>query len=141
MAIGYLVAVSGAANDAQPVSDPQQQCIQQHGGKDWFPSTDGCNSCACDKNGLVLCTLRACVTTNDTQVSPDLRQQCIQQHGGKDWFPSTDGCNMCGCDKNGTVSCTMKACLGAADSGASTALQVQSAVALIVPAALFLWQC
>jgi len=29
-----------------------------------FPSSDGCNQCSCQKDGTVVCTLRACAATS-----------------------------------------------------------------------------
>lgn len=65
-----------------------------------FPSSDGCNSCACDA-GEVVCTARACFIG------------CL--HGGKTYqpgqqFPADDGCNTCSCAEGGQVSCTEKGC-------------------------------
>jgi len=70
---------------------------------DRFPSTDGCNTCACDSDGSVSCTLIGCGVPG----------QC--QYGGVtydagDSFPSADGCNTCACDGDGSVSCTLIGC-------------------------------
>lgn len=35
----------------------------RHRPGDTFPSSDGCNTCSCGKDGVVACTLRACVAT------------------------------------------------------------------------------
>ena len=72
-----------------------------------FPSTDGCNSCFCDVDGQVSCTLKACIGDGGSTCS----------YGGQQYdvgasFPSTDGCNSCGCSATGEVSCTERGCDG-----------------------------
>jgi hypothetical protein len=68
---------------------------------DWFPSTDGCNSCSCQNDGSVICTEQECVTA------------CI--YAGKTYapgedFPALDGCNTCTCGADGSVGCTKIGC-------------------------------
>lgn len=97
-----LPADAGADGGAAPVG-----CA--YGGKTYkvgesFPSTDGCNSCACTAEG-VACTLKAC--------DPGVSAGCsyggtVHKFGAT--FPSTDGCNECTCTEAG-VACTKKACL------------------------------
>jgi hypothetical protein len=66
----------------------------------WFPSGDGCNSCACE-NGQAACTLMDCV------------QEC--SYNGATYpvgqtFPAGDGCNNCSCEIGGSAVCTTMAC-------------------------------
>jgi hypothetical protein len=81
----------------------------EYGGKvynvgDGFPSTDGCNSCSCEEEG-VACTLMACA---------DGCEYDGKHYGYGDSFDSTDGCNTCSCSEEG-VACTEMACAGGCD--------------------------
>ena len=81
------------------------------GGCDWqgqhyapgqtFPAGDGCNSCSCEPNGQVACTLMACVQGCDYNGK-------LYQPGES--YPATDGCNTCTCQMDGQSICTKLAC-------------------------------
>lgn len=77
-----------------------------------FPAEDGCNTCRCEADGRVACTLIGC-EPGDGGASGG---GDVCQYGGKtyragDTFPSTDGCNSCSCGPGGSVGCTERACL------------------------------
>lgn len=65
-----------------------------------FKDADGCNSCECQEDGTVGCTLMAC--GDDCTYGGEV-------HPFGSAFPSLDGCNTCTCDANG-VNCTEMAC-------------------------------
>jgi hypothetical protein len=99
-----------------------------------FPSPDGCNTCWCEENGLVVCTEIACECpldfvcqdgslpqgancecpppVCDTATGQDCA--CIGPDGRPiapgESFPAPDGCNTCYCDANGGIACTEMAC-------------------------------
>ncbi|XP_048750942.2 kielin/chordin-like protein [Ostrea edulis] len=64
-----------------------------------FPSTDGCNTCRCER-GQVTCTRRKCISCyyDGVMYTP--------------WtdFKSVDGCNWCKCLPSGRIQCTKKNC-------------------------------
>ncbi|MFO0744469.1 MAG: hypothetical protein U1F43_02200 [Myxococcota bacterium] len=99
LALAAAVATA-ACDDVNP-----QACVvdgESHALGTTFPSSDGCNTCACGRDGVVNCTARACVTT------------C--QYNGATWqvndtFPAIDGCNSCTCLPSGDVGCTVMACV------------------------------
>ncbi|HOD25399.1 MAG TPA: hypothetical protein PKK83_24090, partial [Polyangiaceae bacterium] len=69
---------------------------------DSFPAADGCNSCACNEDGSVVCTLVDC-------------ERVTCEYNGKsyevgDSFPAADGCNSCACNEDGSVVCTLVDC-------------------------------
>lgn len=77
-----------------------------YGGKtyhpgDSFPAGDGCNTCGCDSDGSVGCTLMWCEPGCDYNG---------QHYAPGQSFPAGDGCNTCTCDSGGGVSCTEMAC-------------------------------
>ena len=81
------------------------------------PSNDGCNTCSCQQDGQVACTLRAC-----GDASSDASSTC--SYGGETYssgatIPALDGCNTCTCTANG-VACTEKACLDSGQPGSCT---------------------
>jgi hypothetical protein len=66
-----------------------------------FPDVDGCNTCICEPNGLVSCTLMACVDT------------CVYEgevYMEGESFEAGDGCNTCSCLAGGRVVCTKRYC-------------------------------
>jgi hypothetical protein len=71
-----------------------------------FDSPDGCNTCSCSDNGMVICTAMAC--------PPKVEDVC--RSGGRSYnpgeiFTAIDGCNSCTCnEKGGMAACTRKAC-------------------------------
>ncbi|MCG5051737.1 MAG: hypothetical protein KA712_02145 [Myxococcales bacterium] len=81
---------------------------------DGFPASDGCNTCSCGADGLVACTLIACLGGGGGAGGKSGPSGCTS--GGKvhavgESFPSPDGCNTCSCQADGSVACTEKACL------------------------------
>ncbi|WP_437604000.1 hypothetical protein WMF28_20690 [Sorangium sp. So ce590] len=70
---------------------------------DSFPDNDGCNSCYCNEDGSVACTLMACIS-GCTYEGVD--------HAPGASFPASDGCNTCTCDPSGSgnVACTKIGC-------------------------------
>ncbi|XP_064614551.1 kielin/chordin-like protein [Liolophura sinensis] len=88
---------------------------------DGFNSSDGCNRCGCSDNGLVMCTLMACVNLESVrqQLSREAITPGVCLYNGHvykagEGFKSTDGCNRCGCSDNGLVICTQMACVNLA---------------------------
>jgi hypothetical protein len=74
---------------------------QEYNAGDSFASDDGCNSCSCDEDGMVLCTEMACF------------EGC--NFGGVvyevgDWFPAEDECNECVCLDAGAIACSETDC-------------------------------
>ena len=72
---------------------------------DSFPATDGCNTCSCNPDGQIACTLIAC--------APDAGVTCMYNgrvHQVGDSFAAVDGCNTCSCLPDATVACTEIAC-------------------------------
>lgn len=89
---------------------------QSYAAGDTFPSTDGCNSCFCSADGLVGCTLRACVDGGPPGADAAGPVTCTyggQTHAPGAVFPATDGCNSCHCFDDGTVGCSLIACVDA----------------------------
>jgi hypothetical protein len=107
-----------------------------------FESTDGCNSCSCGANGLVACTLMACIATGGTtgvggasaavggSTGGTCKYNNVTYAAGAS-FKSTDGCNTCSCSSNGLVACTEMACLatGGTTGAGGTTSSVGGAVA------------
>jgi hypothetical protein len=69
---------------------------------DTFAAGDGCNSCECQEDGTVGCTLIGCVASCDYNGTT---------YFAGDTFPSGDGCNSCSCGEDGTVACTLADCV------------------------------
>ncbi len=72
-----------------------------------IPASDGCNTCACDPSGAVVCTAVECVPDSgpgDTCLYAGVTYPVGQP------FPEGDGCNTCTCAANGSVSCTTIVC-------------------------------
>lgn len=67
-----------------------------------FPAGDGCNTCFCDVDGTVSCTLVDCAPTTCTYAG--------KAYAPGDSFPAIDGCNKCSCGSDGNVSCTEISC-------------------------------
>jgi len=124
-----LVTMGVGPCDSQPLGDTD--CVyggQAHKRGEWFPASDGCNSCSCNADGTVLCTEIACAdggipgATDGGAKDGSTVFTCVDANGkvyptGTS-FPSTDGCNTCTCDGKGMVACTTKAC--ATDAGVPT---------------------
>jgi hypothetical protein len=68
---------------------------------DSFPDSDGCNTCSCEDDGEVACTLRGCA---------DVCEYNGQVFMIGSSFPDADGCNTCTCSDDGSVACTERAC-------------------------------
>lgn len=71
-----LPACGGKASGGSPASTQPRACTyagQSHANGDSFPSTNGCNTCACD-DGEVTCTLKGC----DPDPSPEPPISCEQ---------------------------------------------------------------
>ena len=66
-----------------------------------FPAGDGCNSCFCEGNGQVCCSLLYCEKSCDYGG---------QLHKPGESYPATDGCNQCTCQADGQSICTKLAC-------------------------------
>ncbi|XP_029645425.1 von Willebrand factor C and EGF domain-containing protein-like [Octopus sinensis] len=69
-----------------------------------FPSYDGCNTCFCQGQDVVACTLVGCVSIE------------ICHYNGRvyyvnDSFPSYDNCNTCYCQASERVACTYRDCV------------------------------
>jgi hypothetical protein len=115
----YTVKIGGNGGDGGAVSDgggggsdggTGGTCVGPDGrpiaaGESYY---DGCNWCSCQANGLVACTLRACLD--------DAGAGCIAPDGTP--VPPggsfRNGCNSCYCSPDGQVSCTAEWC---ADGG------------------------
>ncbi len=65
-----------------------------------FPSTDGCNSCSCDAQGQVACTLVDCVPS------------CTYDGGTYPAGAQFGPCDTCTCNDDGSVACKLIACVG-----------------------------
>lgn len=72
-----------------------------------FPADDGCNTCRCDTNGQVACTLMGCLPTDSSPVCTDAAGMT---HAPGESFIGPDGCNTCICGPNGEMACTKKLC-------------------------------
>ncbi|HKU40018.1 MAG TPA: hypothetical protein VJR89_17780 [Polyangiales bacterium] len=70
-----------------------------------FPDADGCNTCFCEANGGVACTLALCLDPAAQVCSYGGRRYTIGAS-----FPAADGCNTCFCPPSGHVGCTQKEC-------------------------------
>lgn len=70
---------------------------------DNFADLDGCNSCECQADGTIGCTLLGCVTTCDYEGAT---------YEAGETFDAGDGCNSCSCEIDGTVACTLALCVG-----------------------------
>lgn len=68
-----------------------------------FPAGDGCNTCSCQEDGTVGCTLIGCVDACEWEGQVYLEG---------DTFAAGDGCNTCSCEAGGAVACTLLACVG-----------------------------
>jgi hypothetical protein len=80
-----------------------------------FPSSDGCNSCACAADGSIACTNRACVDGgggSDGGTGAGVVDG--KSHPVGETFPSPDGCNSCTCSAGGNAACTERGCAPAA---------------------------
>jgi len=90
-----------------------------------FPSQDGCNTCYCGSNGLIACTLVACLNDASPRIAdgsaladlnPDGSTQQSCTYNGKTYpfnvtFMATDGCNECWCAGNPpSAMCTLVRC-------------------------------
>jgi len=65
-----------------------------------IPAGDGCNTCTCARDGVLLCTEIGC-------------PGCLvdgEFHRVGDTFPAGDGCNVCTCHADGSVRCTLRPC-------------------------------
>jgi hypothetical protein len=70
---------------------------------DNFTSTDGCNTCICEKGGNVTCTEKSCETSATCTYNGS-----IYVEGNE--YPSADGCNSCTCGADGNSVCTEDEC-------------------------------
>src|SRR6478609_3764076 len=99
LGVAALVAAVGCSAVGQ---DPGEGCVYggvSHPTGAVFKSTDGCNTCSCDAQGQVACTLAACLGDGGSA-------SC--EYGGQSYpvgasFPSTQGCNSCSCAAGGVV--------------------------------------
>jgi hypothetical protein len=108
-AIVVLLAALGCSSVG---SDPGGTCTYNgatHQAGTTFPATDGCNTCTCDAQGQVACSLLGCEVPVCSYAGTT--------HAVGASFPSADGCNSCSCTPSGAVACTERACFdGGSDS-------------------------
>ncbi len=132
-AVGFALVLAGPACNAKFVNIGDEDagagggCIYNgvtHEVGTSFKSTDGCNTCSCDADGQVACTLMACQAGGASSVGGASGVTC--SYNGVNYavgasFKSADGCNSCGCSATG-VACTEMACAagGASGVGGST---------------------
>jgi hypothetical protein len=93
---------------ANGIACSDQPCVKacSYGGQHYppgqsFAAGDGCNTCKCEHDGTVGCTLMACVATCSYGGT---------SYGAGQSFPAADGCNICGCQADGSVICTQQDC-------------------------------
>lgn len=73
------------------------------------PAPDGCNTCVCNRDGTLSCTLLGCVDAGPPACTfPDGRVCPVGQR-----CRAPDGCNTCTCSRDGTLACTEIACVDA----------------------------
>ncbi|KAJ6641059.1 Serine protease inhibitor I/II [Pseudolycoriella hygida] len=81
-------------------------------GANWF---DGCNNCFCSSTGLVVCTLKQCITLPADSLTKIERAKMNEQ----ECEPGTTferECNTCVCTKSGIAACTLMACISSIES-------------------------
>jgi hypothetical protein len=81
-----------------------------------FPETNGCNTCTCEADGQVACTLLGCVAMDGGSSAGCTYGGQHHEPGAR--FPALDGCNTCSCEADGQVGCTLLGC-AAMDAGSS----------------------
>lgn len=75
---------------------------------DSVPAADGCNTCYCEEDGTLSCTLIDCGPPDGSET--DGTPPGDECEPGED-FPAPDGCNTCFCNEDGTIGgCTEIAC-------------------------------
>jgi len=93
---------------------------------DTFKDTEDCNTCRCSSDGLVACTVMACIrdaapppsdlsATSEAGSRPEDAEAVTCTYNGTVYpvgafYPATDGCNECHCDGSGRSFCTVVAC-------------------------------
>jgi hypothetical protein len=98
-----LLLATGCSSVGAEPADGCSYGGQVHAPGSSFPSTDGCNSCSCDAQGQVACTLVDCVGDGG---APSCTYEGATYPEGARFGP----CNSCFCADDGTASCTFYGC-------------------------------
>ncbi len=112
-ALATTLAFAGCL--AEPTAPAEVRCSYagaSYRAGERFAATDGCNSCSCEENGRIACTLIGCVAPG-----------CLvggRRYATGESFPSSDGCNTCTCMPAG-VACTERACFDAGSDASADA--------------------
>ncbi len=137
-----------ASHVADAAPDNQGMVTCSYAGKtyqvgDTFKDTEDCNGCRCTSDGLVACTVMACLKdaaplSGDVPAPLDVVADSASPgldsgpasctYKGKVYavgafYPAADGCNECHCDESGQSFCTVVACAvdaAVADAGTSS---------------------
>ena len=73
---------------------------------DTQPAEDGCNTCACNSEGVWICTLMGCPDEGEENETEEEELPCTPG----DTMPAEDGCNNCICTDQEEWACTMIYC-------------------------------
>ncbi|KAJ1911202.1 hypothetical protein H4219_006009 [Mycoemilia scoparia] len=92
---GAIIIAFSASVQAQYQHDPRQECVRDHAGYDMW--SDGCNDCACRKDGSVWCSEKYC---QDIVDNPLFR--CTAYDVGRTWTYKKMPCQ---CTQKGGVVC------------------------------------